>query len=462
MDTIKPNSFVRVCQVYCLLAITSLFATLWLPFVGEEAVYTGSSFEMWYHKHFFIPYLGSEVYGRPPLFNWSIIFGAHLAGWEHALVISRAISALCSCLTATIIAWFTTTYWNKAPIGWSAAAIYLTGDILFKRGWIAYCEPMFTLWIISSILLLLLATQKKNLLFLILSLLSVSLAFLTKAITAYTFYGIAFVVLTTQADHRCWLLKRQHFIWYLISFAIPISWILAFQSNQHQHTLVHDVLSKFQIESVELYLLRIFTHPIESIIHMLPFSLLPIYAYLKKEKYINLPLNIKENPLLWIALLNYIPYWLSPHNHTLRYVTPIYPIISVLLAYYLIENRKYYIGKIFFMLTIALKALSVAYFYLFFSNSVLINYQFVAKDILNIAKGAPLHFQYASCETLSVLFHLNILRYPKPPLARPNKYCNGYIISGPKLKGHTVVKQYQVRPDSEFNVTLYRCPNSHS
>jgi hypothetical protein len=71
------------------LAAASFLTTLHLPYIGEEAVYTITSMEMWTQRDFLVPTLFGSLYGRPPLYNWLIIPLANLFGWDHVLVAAR-------------------------------------------------------------------------------------------------------------------------------------------------------------------------------------------------------------------------------------------------------------------------------------------------------------------------------------------------------------------------------------
>jgi hypothetical protein len=51
--------------LFSIAAISFVF-TLSLSPIGEEGVYTISSFEMWYNQHYLYPLLYGANYGRPP------------------------------------------------------------------------------------------------------------------------------------------------------------------------------------------------------------------------------------------------------------------------------------------------------------------------------------------------------------------------------------------------------------
>ncbi len=63
-----------------ILAILSFFDSI-LTYIGEEGVYTISSYEMWYHQHYLYPTTYGLAYWRPPLYKWLIICFANLLGW---------------------------------------------------------------------------------------------------------------------------------------------------------------------------------------------------------------------------------------------------------------------------------------------------------------------------------------------------------------------------------------------
>src|SRR6185436_938923 len=81
----------RLWWFYAIAAATFLPA-LRFHYVGEEAIYTISSLEMW-HRHEWVQQL---LYGstlkRNPLYNWLIIPPASIVGWEHVLAVARAIA----------------------------------------------------------------------------------------------------------------------------------------------------------------------------------------------------------------------------------------------------------------------------------------------------------------------------------------------------------------------------------
>src|SRR3954452_11701222 len=88
-------------------AAVSLFTTIMLPYIGEEAVYTITSLEMRLNHDFFVTTLYGNSYGRPPLLNWLIMPLAETLGWEHMLLASRVVTATATVVTGLTLAWLT-------------------------------------------------------------------------------------------------------------------------------------------------------------------------------------------------------------------------------------------------------------------------------------------------------------------------------------------------------------------
>ncbi len=89
-----------------LFAMFSLFTTLTLPYVGEEAVYTITSLELAQKKEWLNPTIYHADYGRPPLMNWLIIPLAKYLGWDKVLIASRLVTAVATLATTWVLMLF--------------------------------------------------------------------------------------------------------------------------------------------------------------------------------------------------------------------------------------------------------------------------------------------------------------------------------------------------------------------
>ncbi|MFI0455384.1 MAG: hypothetical protein ACH34P_03850, partial [Candidatus Rickettsiella isopodorum] len=101
----QSTNLPTILKFLFLLGLISFFLSLFFPYMGEEAVYTISSYEMWYQHHYLYPTTYGLPYWRPPLFNWLIICFASLIGWKHMLVASRLVAALATIATSFMLIW---------------------------------------------------------------------------------------------------------------------------------------------------------------------------------------------------------------------------------------------------------------------------------------------------------------------------------------------------------------------
>ncbi len=214
--TTKDFSIILKCLLR--LAIASFFFSLIFPYIGEEGVYTISSYEMWYHHHYLYPTTYGLSYWRPPLFNWLIICFSSLIGWEHMLVASRLITALATIVTSFMLMWLTNRLFKTPYFSIFVALVYLTSDALFYHGWLAYADPLFAFFVVSAISFLWIANLEKRYIFVWLSVIALIAAFMTKALTAYVFYIISFILIIYYDDKfKAFLLRPVNFLPYLLA-----------------------------------------------------------------------------------------------------------------------------------------------------------------------------------------------------------------------------------------------------
>lgn len=165
----QTNNFFISLKWLFILATASFFLYLFLPYIGEEAVYTISSYEMWYHHHYLFPTTYGLTYWRPSLFNWLIIFFANSIGWQHMLVASRLVTALATISTSFMLMWLANRLFKKPHFSLFAALVYLTSDVLFYHGWLAYSDPLFAFFVVSAISFLWIANLEQRYVFVWLS-----------------------------------------------------------------------------------------------------------------------------------------------------------------------------------------------------------------------------------------------------------------------------------------------------
>ena len=125
-----------------------------VQYTGEEAIYTVISYEMRYHGLGLTPIWFGEIYARPPLLNLLIIAISELIGWSHMIIAERLVATLATIGSGLLLAWFARRLWGDRDFSVFVALVYLTiGDLLFYNGWLAYSDPLFSFFILASMLM---------------------------------------------------------------------------------------------------------------------------------------------------------------------------------------------------------------------------------------------------------------------------------------------------------------------
>ncbi len=415
------------------IACLSFLPTLWLEYVGEEGVYTITSLEMWYHGHYLEPHLYGGAYGRPPLLNWAIIPVAELLGWGNMLVASRLVTALSTIATGLLLAWLAQRLFRDRVLTALAALVYLTSDALLYHGWLAYSDPLFSLLTFGAIACLWVASEEERHDLLLLGLLCVSAAFLTKALTTYVFYGVALAVLLWRHPaQRRFLLGAPSVLLHLLTFAGPLVWYARIPGGSGQgHGMLHDVLAKLAADRFFPYLWQIVEFPLETLARFLPAAPVALWLLARKKYRPTAAGGGRLATGLWILGLNYLPYWLSPQS-SIRYIMPLYPLFALAIAQVIRSSdqgglrlaARWLAGVIVFKLVAAL------WLFPYYQAHFRGDYGAVARDIAARTAGQPLYAADVSATGLSVTARLDTARLPRPPLTfPPAQWHTGFVIA---------------------------------
>jgi 4-amino-4-deoxy-L-arabinose transferase-like glycosyltransferase len=413
------------------LAALSFATTLGLPYIGEEGVYTNTAIEMSLRGNFFVNTLYGTNYGRPPLLNWLIIVLSELLGWERVLVASRLIAAGATIATGLVLAWLITALTRDRRFAAFAALVYLTGDALIYHGWIAYSDPLFAFFIFSALACLWVAIVRRTAALLWIAMAAISCAALTKAPTAYIFYAGALFVFCWQREARAFLLRPGAIIPHVAVVVLFLVWHDWLTGGAQKRTELDVVLGRLAQAELGAYLNQLWQFPLETALRFLPASGLAVWFWLRRS---GAQLEATGFPFAvcaWIALLNYLPYWLGP-NTAIRYVMPLYPLCAALLADWLwrqAEARRrvvicWLIAAIAFKYVIGLLAIPA------YQHSYRGDYSRIAADIDSLTRGFPLYATNVAATGLSVVAHINTRRYPANPLQwPPAQWDSGFVIA---------------------------------
>ena len=413
------------------LAALSFAITLGLPYIGEEGVYTNTAIEMNLRGDFFVNTLYGTNYGRPPLLNWLIIVLSELLGWERVLVASRLVAAGATVATGLVLAWLIAALTRDRRFAAFAALVYLTGDALIYHGWLAYSDPLFAFFIFSALACLWVAIVRRTAALLWTAMAAISCAALTKAPTAYIFYLGTLFVFCWQREARAFLLRPGAIIPHLAAVVLFFVWHNWLTGGVQVRTEFDVVLEKLRHAELGAYLNQLWQFPLETALRFLPASGLAVWFWWRRS---GAQLEATGFPFAvcaWIALLNYLPYWLGP-NTGIRYVMPLYPLCAALIADKLwrqAEARRRLVIR-WLIAAIAFKYVIGLWAFPAYQHSFRGDYSRVAADIDVLTSGFPLYTTDVSATGLSVAAHINTRRYPAKPLQwPPARWDAGFVIA---------------------------------
>lgn len=444
-----------VYGLWFIVALLSFLTTLFLPYIGEEAVYTITSLEMAFNQEWFVPTLYGVNYARPPLFNWLIIPLAHVLGWGHVLIASRLVTIGATLCTSLVLMWFVQKSFKNKALTLFCALIYLSGDVLFRRGWLAYADPLFSFFVFGAIACLWVAIEEERRHLLFFSMIGLIASFLTKALTGYVFYGISAAVLFWRyygyPAKRLFLFKPTSLILHGIAVAFPFVWNAYITEGAHGGAMVNDVLTKLNFDQLITYIVKIILFPIDVFLRWIPVSILVVYFLIKNRRSKIIP-DILKNPsakiaitAAWILGFNLMPYWLAPETHV-RYIMPLYPFFALVLGYVIWQLGKNAIRTTFLWLfvCIVLRYVAGIWGFPYYEAHYRGNYEAVARDILSITQDKPLYANDHTAAGESVAAHIEAIEFPNKTLKYPDAtFKKGFLISHtPDFPNTRVYKTY--------------------
>lgn len=440
------------------IAALSFLPALRLHFVGEEAILPLTSLEMWHQGSWITHTLYGVNVQHNPLFNWLLIPLASTTGWEYGLALSRLIMIVSVVLSGLVLAGLARALFRDTAFAAFAALVYIAlGDLFFYRGWLAYVDPLFGLFVFSSIAALWLGAERRSVAWLIIAVAAVTAAFMTKALTAYVFYGTAGFVLLFRRDYRRFLLSWPSILVHLAMVGAPAVWLVGvLDSGGQGGRMLHEVLLKLAPEGFGAYLGKLVAYPLETFLRLLPASGLAAYFLLRRRVSAPEPDAVHIRTALAIAALGFLPYWLSPQS-AVRYLIPIFPLFGLVLARVIwragadgIRTTLRWLGAL-----IALKlAFLLAVFPYYQATYRGANYLAAAQDVHAAARQFPVYSDDWTGAGLSVVTHVDVMRLPQPPVTYPAEGWNdGFLLTGidAASKG-TIVKSYKLGGNQLFLV----------
>ncbi len=468
------------------VAQLSFLTTLHLPYQGEEAVYTLTSMEMAFHGDWISPTLYGANYGRPPLYNWLMIPLAQTLGWDQVLVAARCITALATLGTSLVLIALVQRLSKDRTLALLSALAYMSADVLFRRGWLAYSDPLFAFFSFSALAAAWIALEEQRLVWMIPAMFCLIASFLTKAFTGYIFYALGMFVLLLRHPNRAFLWRWPMIAAHATALLFLVCWHFQLSQGTHATGMVRDIANKWAWPGLGSYLLGLLSYPLETWFRWLPLSavlflpsliahvqqssdahhlpgspeIVQTAQHSQQKSYTAAWQVLCKNPwfssLILILILNYLPYWLSPHKH-IRYLMPLYPLIAWALAYILQTTLmqpkmqmatnirsmrpsiKIMMG-IFAVIVILRYGLGLFWFP-YYQKHYRGDYQAIAQDVLKIAENKPVYSNDTQSIGLSVsacvdslIMPQHIVQYPPSDLSTLDGVLISTIAAQPPLQ----------------------------
>jgi 4-amino-4-deoxy-L-arabinose transferase-like glycosyltransferase len=423
----------RMWVLYALAAIAFLPA-LRFHYVGEEAIFPLISLEMWHRGEWLRQVLFGENPQHNPLFNWIIIAGCQVTGWEHVLAVARAVTIAATVSSGLVLAWLARRLFGDRHFAALAAVAYLMlADVALYRGWLAYVDPLFGLFVFAAIACLWVACRERRLPLLALGVAALVAGFLTKALTAYVFYGAAVFVLAWDRGFRRFLLSPASLAIHAAGLAAIVVWYGLVPGGGGQgFRMFREMVDKFGPTALADYASKLATYPLQTFAKLAPAGLLAAYYLWKHRGGGNLDASPEFRTAVAIAALNYLPYWLAPQSHT-RYLMPIYPFAALICArlIWIARPASVAVTTRWFWALLAVKIVLVAALFPYYQKVYRgENYRQAARDILQRSAGHPLYTTNDSASGLSVAANIATLRLPAAPLTfPPAQWASGFVMS---------------------------------
>lgn len=422
----------RSLTIFLLVAVLASLPALNFYYVGEEAIFPIASLEMWHSGLLFKQLLYGGDAQHNPLFNWLIMLFSAVFGWTHVLGVTRSIALASTLGSSLMLYWLVRRIFSDANFALLTSLIFLTfADVSLYHGWLAYVDPLYSFFIFVSIALLWVAAREGRIGLLAIALFSLELAFLSKALTAYVFYGASLLVLLRQQRERRFLLGMPSLALNFAALFFPVLWFTLVPSHGQGNRMFGEIVAKLSAGGGGEYFTHLLSFPLEALLRLLPAGLLAIYFLARKRlKKEDFSPEFKTAALM--VLLNFLPYWLSPQSG-IRYLLPIYPLFALIFSWIICNSGKEAMKAA--KLTIgAFLALKIAFMFFLFpwyqSHYRGENYYLAAREIEQLSSGFALYSSDVSSSGLSVTGYLDVLRLPQAPLTfPPQKWDDGFVLS---------------------------------
>lgn len=437
------------------LAALSFVPTLFFYLTGEEGIYVITSMEMWHQQNWLQQLMYGFDNGRPPLINWLTMPLSALLGWSHVVVAVRLVSVAATLGTVASLYWLSLRlFHDRAFALFSALAALSLADWLLYRGWLSYTDPVFAFFTFGAMASLWVGIIEQRSKLILLSILMVSAAMLTKAFTTYIFYAtVAIVLIVLQSETRKFVFSVRTLASFILLTIVPLLWFSTLSHDGNSAGMLDEITRKLSSSQSNQFLTHFFAYPLEVLLHLSPALLLALYILLRKRvrQVETAPTNFRV--ACWVAALTFLPYWLSPQSG-IRYLLPIYPLVALVSARLIWRAgaQARHLALRWFAGVIAVKFLFALVLFPYYQAHYRgENYQHTAQHIIARTQGYPLYVSDVSSIGLSITSYIDIARYPQAPLTMPPQdFASGYLLAMQADPSLTLVETYKIAADDIY------------
>lgn len=347
-------------MVFLLLSLIPLLYDLdRVGFIEDEGIRGLVALEMELSGNYIAPTLNGEPYlKKPPLWNWMLV-AAHktLGPSVFSSRVPTVFFLLLSCVA--IFLCFRRHFGERQAM--ISALLYLTcGRILFWESMLALIDICFSLVMFLMFIWIYEKGKKQQFYQMYIgAYFLASIGFMLKALPALVFIGFSILAYLLYTKQWKKLISLEH----ISGFAVLVFFIGGYLLAYSQYRPLENLLKTWFMESSQRTaahhgiwesVRHLFDFPLEMFYHFLPWSILLIFLFWKRNRKL-----LKEHPFAVFCLLifaaNIWVYWTSP-NVFPRYVLMLFPLLYApcVYLYFHEENRQIrkYMDNFFLVMTI--------------------------------------------------------------------------------------------------------------
>ena len=336
-----------------VLLIPALLVNLGIvPLYVEEPRRATVALEMIFRGNWLVPTINGEFYYlKPPFFNWILATVYQLSG-SHSEFVTRIPTVVSLILFGLVIFWTGKKYVSLTFGALSSFLFITAAGNLFFNALLAEIDIFYSLVTYTSLISLFHFYQRKKyfLLFIVLYFLG-AIGLLTKGLPSLVFTGLSlFAFFLVNKDLKR-LFTWPHLAGISLFLLITGGYFLAYSryGNVIRYLLSLSVESGKRLSGDTFwdYLQHMFLYPLDTLMNLLPASLLIIFSI--RKSFLK---DIRGNTFMKFALLmlvvHFPVYWLPPGGRQ-RYIIMLYPFIIQLFTYFFLAyfNKEPFKFKIF-------------------------------------------------------------------------------------------------------------------